>query len=48
MNTLRTGVPGAGLFSGQSDIYRHEMEKRGGACVCGGGGAWGCVGGGSN
>lgn len=30
MNTLSTGVPGAGLFSGQSDIYRHEMEKRGG------------------
>lgn len=38
MNTLRTGVPGAGLFSGQSDIYRHEMEKRGGVCVPGGGG----------
>lgn len=31
MNTLSTGVPGAGLFSGKSDIYRHEMEKRGGA-----------------
>lgn len=31
MNTLSTGVPGAGLVSEQSDIYRHEMEKRGGA-----------------
>lgn len=33
MNTQRTGVPGAGVFSEQSDIYRKGKE-----CVCVGGG----------
>lgn len=28
MNTQRTGVPGAGLFSEQSDIYRNGKEGR--------------------
>lgn len=36
MKTQSTGVPGAGLFWEQSDIYRSEREKRGGAV--GGGG----------
>lgn len=35
MNTQRTGVPGAGLFSEQSDIYRKGKEGEGG-----GGGGW--------
>lgn len=28
MNTQRTGVPGAGLFSERSDIYRKGKEGR--------------------